>query len=260
MPTATSVSLEGLAEHITSQQSELAALRKELEARQARVAKLNQRKEALEQRLRSLDAEIEAVIQGKMPKRGRRKARRAKAAAPAASAPSTPPKRMADLLVDIVREAKAPLTAKPLADELQKQGFYLTSPKLPRIVQARLNELVRDGVLRGAKDQPGVVMARGPGRSKARTGRKRGRKKSAARRASLRVGADGQPKVSLRSIVTEILAKSTRPMGAGELAEQAKARGWVSTSKDPKNVLWVMLGKMEDVENVSGEGYRLSKR
>jgi hypothetical protein len=71
---------------------------------------------------------------------------------------------------------------------------------------------------------------------------------------------DGQPKVSLRSVVTEILANSARPMGAAELAKQAKARGWVSTSKDPKNVLWVMLGKMEGVENVPGEGYRLKER
>jgi uncharacterized protein YhaN len=259
MSTAT-VSLEGLAEHIANQQAELDALHKELESRQARMAKLNQRKEALEQRLRRLDAEIEAVSQGKMRKGRRSKARRAKPTAPASSTPPAPPKRMADMLVDIVREAKTPLTAKPLADELQKQGFYLTSPKLPRIVQARLNELVRDGVLRCAEDQPGVTMAKGPDRSKARTGRKRGRKKSAARRTSHRVTADGQPKVSLRSIVTEILAKSTRPMGAAELAEQAKARGWVTKSKDPKNVLWVMLGKMEDVENVSGEGYRLKKR
>ena len=36
--------------------------------------------------------------------------------------------------------------------------------------------------------------------------------------------------------------------------------GWVTKSKDPKNVLWVMLGKMDDLENVPGEGYRLKKR
>jgi hypothetical protein len=74
------------------------------------------------------------------------------------------------------------------------------------------------------------------------------------------VRADSQQKAPLRSIVAEILAKSTQPLPARELAAQVKAKGYVTKSKDLTNVLWVLLGKMDNVQNVPGEGYRLKKR
>jgi hypothetical protein len=267
MPTTT-VPLDNLADRIAQQQAELESLRKELEARQTRLAKLNEKKDILEQRLRQLDADIEAVNQGKTPLR--RPAKPAVTASPAhptrpkKKAPSPPdakpPKRMADLLVDIVSETNGPVTAKPLAEELQKRGFFTESPNLPRIVKARLNDLVREGVLRRSEDQAGVIMGKAAGKSKAQAGRrKKGRKKDAASKASSRVSANGRTKAPLRSIVTKILAKRTQPLPARELAEQAKAKGYVTKSKDLTSVLWVLLGKMDNVENVPGEGYRLKK-
>jgi hypothetical protein len=270
MPTTT-VPLDNLADRIAQQQAELESLRKELEARQTRLAKLNEKKDILEQRLRQLDADIEAVSQGKKPSGRPGKAPRiqpSKMALPAKPAltplptDTQPPKKMADLLVDIVGEAKGPLTAKPLADELQKRGFYTASPSLPRIVQARLNELVHDGILWRAKDQPGVVLGKVKGGVKASTatGRKKARKKRAGAKKASGVGGDGQKKASLRSVVTEILTKSTKPLPARELADQAIAHGYETKSKKLITAMWVLLGKMDNVENVQGEGYRLKKR
>jgi hypothetical protein len=60
-------------------------------------------------------------------------------------------------------------------------------------------------------------------------------------------------------VLTELLAKSQQPLPARELAKQAKARGYRTKSKKFVEVLWVMLGKMDNVENVPGLGYRLKK-
>ncbi len=38
------------------------------------------------------------------------------------------------------------------------------------------------------------------------------------------------------------------------------AQGYQSQSKDFTTVVWAMLGKMDNVENVPGQGYRLKKR
>jgi uncharacterized coiled-coil protein SlyX len=268
--TTNAVPLDSLAQRIAQQQSELEALRRELESRQDHLARLKEKKEALEQSLHSLDSEIDAVSQGKSPPHAAGKPQ-AKPAAPASPiivrspkniAPSPvsakPPKRMADLLVDIIREAKAPLIAKTLAAELQRQGFFTTSPNLLRIVQVRLNELVREGVLR--RDQAGVVLGKPIRGSKAKTAdSKKGRTNGGGPKGSFRVGQAGKMQPSLRSIVTEILAKSTRPLPARELGERAKVKGYVSESKDFASVLRALLSKMNNVESVPGEGYRLKK-
>jgi hypothetical protein len=268
--------MDNLAERIARQQAELESLRKELESRQARVAKLNEKKDALEQRLRQLDADIEAVSQGKKPLRRPGKVPRTSSsviASPAkpvppkkapSSADTKPPKRMADLLVDIVSETKGPVTAKPLAAELQKRGFFTASPNLPRVVKARLNDLVREGILRRADGQAGVVLGKVKGEAKTSpgksAGRKKARKKRGATKASYRVGADGRPRMPLRSIVTELLAKTKHPLMARELGEQAVANGYSTESKDLTNVVQATLGKMDNVVNVPGEGYRLKKQ
>jgi hypothetical protein len=66
--------------------------------------------------------------------------------------------------------------------------------------------------------------------------------------------------VSLRELLTRLLSESKRPLKAKELAEQALAAGYQTTSKDFVNVVWVALGKMDHLENVPGQGYRLKKR
>jgi hypothetical protein len=38
------------------------------------------------------------------------------------------------------------------------------------------------------------------------------------------------------------------------------ATGYESQSKDFTNLIWVTLGRMDNVENTKGQGYRLKKR
>jgi hypothetical protein len=65
--------------------------------------------------------------------------------------------------------------------------------------------------------------------------------------------------VSLRELLTRLLAESKRPLKAKELAEQALAAGYQTASKDFVSVVWVAVGKIENVENLQGQGYRLKK-
>jgi hypothetical protein len=60
--------------------------------------------------------------------------------------------------------------------------------------------------------------------------------------------------------LTELLRKSRRPLTARALAEQVLAAGYQTQSQSLTNVVWVALGKLENVENVPGQGYRLKKR
>ena len=49
-------------------------------------------------------------------------------------------------------------------------------------------------------------------------------------------------------------------MPGGELARLAKATGYQSTSTDFPNLVHVTLNKMNNIERVKGQGYRLKKR
>ena len=63
-----------------------------------------------------------------------------------------------------------------------------------------------------------------------------------------------------RVVLLDLLNKSKRPLLARELADLALAEGYPTKSKDFTTVVWVMLGKMENVENIPNQGYRLKKR
>src|SRR5436853_588388 len=52
---------------------------------------------------------------------------------------------------------------------------------------------------------------------------------------------------SMRELLLKLLAKSTRPIKAKELAELAQKAGYQTQSKDFVNVSWVALGKMDDL-------------
>src|SRR5260370_180542 len=59
--------------------------------------------------------------------------------------------------------------------------------------------------------------------------------------------------------VTKILAGSPEPIPGRELADKVLASGYQTKSKNFMNVIWVGVGKMANVENVLGKGYRLKK-
>ena len=65
--------------------------------------------------------------------------------------------------------------------------------------------------------------------------------------------------LTLAAAVTKVLAASAKPLTSRELAEKVLALGYQSKSKDFINVLWTGIGKMDNVEHVKGQGYRLKK-
>jgi hypothetical protein len=124
------------------------------------------------------------------------------------------------------------------------------------MVHSRVGELLKKGLLRRAKDEPGVL----PGAkvAAAKPAPKAATKEPAPK--ALRAKHAGLKQPSLREVLTKVLQKSKQPLSGAELAKQALAAGYQSKSKDFANLVWVSLGKMDNVENVAGKGYRLKKR
>src|SRR5262249_16991463 len=160
--TTTAVPLESLTQRIARQQSELEALQREYEVRQARLADLKAHRDELEEQLRRLDAEIDAVKEGKTP---RLKAIPSKASAaklsPAALLPNGPrPNTLPALLVQLVGNAKGPLTVKQLSDAVKQRKFPTSTKNLARLVQTRVRGLLDRGIFLRAPDQPGFILAK----------------------------------------------------------------------------------------------------
>jgi hypothetical protein len=65
---------------------------------------------------------------------------------------------------------------------------------------------------------------------------------------------------SLREVLTDVLTNSRKPLSTRELADQIRATGYHSTSKNFVNVVSVQLSKMPNVERVPDKGYRLKKK
>jgi hypothetical protein len=267
MTTPTPVPLQSLAERIAQQQSELEDLRREYDARQAHLAELKRRRDELRGQLRQLQTEIKAVNQGESlpPVPGPAKATRAMRRGRGRRGKRGHPQRLVDLIVEVMRGATGPVTVKQLAEEVVRRKFPTTSKNIPPMVRTRLQELVSDGICRHAQDRPGFVLTNPNSVPEAMTfraaaGIKRRKRGGRRRKAARQAGSNGRQKRSLQSILGDLLARSRQPVPARDLAEQAKAEGYETRSENFTNVVWVMLGKMENVENVPGEGYRLRRR
>ena len=251
----TTIPLNDLGQQIAQRQSELERLRQEYEARQARLAELARQREALQVQLRQVEADIQAVKRGQAP------AAAAKAA-PATSAKPAARGTLTDVLIEVVRDASGPLTARQLAQELARRNFPTKSTNVTNVVQNRLSGLVKRGVFRRAKGRPGVLMGEhadgtaAPAK-KAPAAKAAARKTAPAKAPSRPSLRKGQP--SLRSLLTDILKKSGKPVAARDLAGQVLATGYKTKSKDFTSVVWTALGQMEGVENIKGKGWRLKK-
>jgi hypothetical protein len=244
------VPLDHLAQRIAQQEAELQALRREYEARQARLADLARRKEELEGQLRQLEADIDAVARGERP------------APPTGGTPVPPaarPQTLAGLLVEVVRGAPGPVSVKQLADEVVRRKFPTTSQNIPELVKSRVSKMVARGVFRRVEGQ-GIILTEAKDRPQPPPTQAAAAKKGAKAAAPAKPAAAGRQQPSLRVILTDLLARSKGPVAVRDLAEQAKARGYRSKSKSFKDVIWVMLRQMDNVENVPGRGYRLKKR
>jgi hypothetical protein len=258
--------LDDLTRQIAEHESLLERLRLDYEARQARLAELSRRREELQDQLRQVEADIQAVTAGASPAAAPPPAEIATAAVPIAPPPAKPASRrtLADALVELVAAAGRPMTAKQLAEELTRRKFPTTSGNLTNVVQVRLKDLVRKGVFRRPAGLPGVIPGKAAGGPKAQappaegTGRAAAAPKAPQAKASA-PGA-GTGRTPLRVVLTDLLQKSRRPLAARELAAQALAAGYRTKIQDFTDVVWTALGQMENVENVKGLGWRLTRR
>jgi hypothetical protein len=71
-------------------------------------------------------------------------------------------------------------------------------------------------------------------------------------------GRTAQP--TLRMVLLDLLKKSKHHVAGSELAQQVLKTGYRTSSRNFTDVVWVMLGKMDEVEHLPGKGYRLKKR
>jgi hypothetical protein len=240
MPTAV-VPLSKLAERLARMESELQGLRR---AYDTRLADLQRRKEELEASLQQVESEIRAAVQENIP-----------AAEPAGPMPSLP-----EMLLRIVRERGRVVTVKELSAELVARKFPTASNNLERMVGNRVHDLIKKGLLARARRKKGVVLGASKPGPKAKRGRPKKNPDASAHAASNgsapAADANGR-KLSLRDLLSELLAKSPQPLKAKDLAEQALAAGYRTKSKTFIDNVWTALGQMKNVENVSGVGYRL---
>jgi Fe2+ or Zn2+ uptake regulation protein len=247
-----SVPLKNLAQRIAQNEAELNALRLQYEARQTRLAELNHRKKELQAQLQRIDAEIQNVDRGATTTVAETVP--VKSATPASPASTHRPQTLSSLLIELVRGAQGPITVKRLSEEVKARKFPSTSKNLYNVVQASVHALVSRGIFQRVEGQPGVILVRSPGkvplaRTKADI---KGKKKQATQARSV-----AQEKRPLRSILSELLSKSKKPLTARELAEQVRDQGRQTKSKKWTNVVSAMLSKMNNVQKVPGQGYRL---
>jgi hypothetical protein len=240
MPTS-AATLQDLAQRISKHEAQLAKLRQTFEARQAHLADLTRRKEELQAQLQKVEAEIRSVGQtdGTVAAPARPSSAQAKPATKHTGGVSLP-----QLLFELVKQANRPLTIKQLTQEVVRLKFPTTTRNIPGLIKSRVTELLRKGTFRRATNQPGVVLAQSAAPTKG---------------APAKPAEAGQ-KETLAALLARLLAKSTRPLKARELAKQAMASGYQTKSKDFTNVIWVAVSKLPNVENVPGKGYRLKKR
>jgi hypothetical protein len=265
MPT---LSLNTIQQRIAKQNSELQALRRELETRQNRLRSLAQRKGELQARLRQIEAEMASVAagtrrpQGAAPKKPTPK--------PPAAAKSSPPS-LNSLLVSALRSAGRPLTAKQLVGEVKRRGFKSESADFTKMVGSRLWDLKNQGIIRRAAGQPGYCPAPAAGGSAQKTESAKAAGQKTIAKAPAKPGgskaAKSAPKqpskpaqVPLREVATQVLKQMAVPLTAGELAEEVLKTGYKTNSKNFVNNIYAMLGLMDNVEHVEGQGYRLKRK
>jgi len=283
MPT---ISLTELQEQIAQREQQLQALREQLQARQSHLAELTRRKEQLQSELRQVEKEIAAVATTKARPTGQ--------AAPAApTMPSSPAAaarvegqpQLGDLIVTMLRESSGPLTGRQLLEEAQRRGYQSKSQDPLKAMENRLQVLKSKGVIRRAAGQYGFLLAssiNGAKKKKSTTSQPApaknqktpakpanpepvAKKSSARESSSAEAGKSAKPRQhggqpSLREVLTAVLTNGRKPLSARELADQIRATGYHSTSKNIVNVVSAQLSKMHNVEHMPDKGYRLKKK
>ena len=272
MPT---LSLDAIQQRIAQRDAELQRLRRDLEIRRSQLQALTQRKEELQAKLRQIDAEMTAVATGtKRPQTAARKAapKKPKPTPPVAGKPSPP--SLNSLLLSALRSAGRPLTAKQLVGEVKRRGFKTESADFTKMVGTRLWDLKKQGVVQRAAGQPGYILTPSPNETAPKVGptksqlqktiakvlpTKTAKGRAVSKRASAPAPGAKPPQMSLREVLTQILKKMGAPLTGSELAQEVLKTGYQTDSTKFVNNVFVILGRMDNVEHVAGEGYRLKR-
>jgi hypothetical protein len=133
------------------------------------------------------------------------------------------------LIVAIICEAGRPLTATQLAEEAQRRGFQSRSGDLARLMETRIQELKKKGIVRRAANQPGYTLAQATKGIALKTEPKKPAGPGATPKIPAKPVASAKPAASsratkqplLRVVLTQILKKSGRSMTGSELADAA---------------------------------------
>lgn len=258
-----SPSLDQVAQRIAEQEAALQALRREYETRKRRLDDLARRKRDLQTQLSKVDSQIQSLA-GKMTPP------QATKPSPATSTKSAPlfsnsGVSLPRLLETILRDGGRPLSNRELTDEVRRRKFPSQSGDLLKQVTTRVAELVRKGVFRRTKDQKAVTLVGSSMKPTPASTRSPATKtpllKTPNRKAASTSTAKQHPEQpSLATVLTRVLQKTSKPLGGAEVAKLAQRAGYESKSKDFTNLVWVTLGKMNNVVHLKGQGYRLKRR
>jgi hypothetical protein len=270
--------LNNLARRINDHEAALQRLRREFKERQRKLAALTERKGALQAQLRQIETETAALVTGKTiisrPKTTKRakgeqatkvQGTIAKVAVPSGKSGAAAGLTLPHLIVRVVQEAHGPLSVTQIAKECLRRGFTSTSSNFQKMVAIRVHELRRKGVIRAADGQSGFVLGKSS-RNKAVGAQRPAQKKNS--KNGTHVGwnhskpSEGNrtgEQASLRSVLISLLERNKGPLLIRDLAKQALAAGYRSKSKDFGNVVQVTVGRMNELVNVRGKGYRLRK-
>ena len=248
---ATTVPLDQVAQRIARQAAELEALRRDYEARKRQLADLTRRKQQLQSQLDKVETDILALTGGSTPAPAvKPRPAVAKGKSKSKSGVSLP-----EMLQQVLRDLGCPLTHRQLVEEMVAAEI---PDEIERSAEASHDPRRRDG-------QEGPPAPHQGWRGDAARGRRQRSEDSCqarldgqglSRRSSPNPAREQPP---LRAVLTTLLEKSKGPMPGGELARLAKATGYQSTSTDFEP-LHVTLNKMNNIERVKGQGYRLKKR
>lgn len=170
---------QDLAQRIEHQQAELDKLRQEYESQQARWRDLTSRREELQAQLAQVEAEMQRAGAGNtsIGSAGTPKVAPETAAKHGPSRAGTKPAEaqtttntkgvtLAQLLVRLVAQAGQPITVKELTHAVEQRKYPTTSRHLHALVETRVGELVKRGLLRRSANPPGVVPAQPPEKAK----------------------------------------------------------------------------------------------
>jgi hypothetical protein len=167
-----------------------------------------------------------------------------------------------NLLLAILTEAARPMTVSELTKEAKRRGFRTKSKNFAKNVESRAYDLQKRGLIRHPDGRPGFELDVGAKRTplpRAKQSKGTGAKNGSASAKLVQpsLARFGGNRLPLHQVVTNILGKSQSPMPASEVAKRVLASGYRTKSKDFREVMWVTLGKLKNVVNDPGVGWRL---